>query len=111
MAKSRAPIRSTKDVSRLVSFGIEPARVDYGLTELLRTQEASGHGADRDSEQVRGRARRTGQFAQGELTHLRCLLPVWQKILLRVITVWDTLVLVASFSQRFIFPVPPVKTR
>ncbi len=39
-AKSWAPIRSTKGVSRLVSFGIEPARVDDGLIELLRTQEA-----------------------------------------------------------------------
>lgn len=40
-AKSWVPIRSTKGVSRLVSFGIEPARVDDGLIELLRTQEAS----------------------------------------------------------------------
>jgi len=38
--KSWAPIRSTQGVSRLVSFGIEPARVDDGLIELLRTQEA-----------------------------------------------------------------------
>ena len=40
-AKGCAPIRSTKGVSRLVSFGIEPARVDDSLIELLRTQEAS----------------------------------------------------------------------
>ncbi len=40
-AKSWAPIRSTKGVSRLVSFGIEPARVDDGLIDLLRAQEAS----------------------------------------------------------------------
>lgn len=40
-AKSCAPIRSTKGVSRLVSFGIEPARLDDGLIELLRTQEAA----------------------------------------------------------------------
>jgi transcriptional antiterminator RfaH len=40
-AKSWAPIRSTKGVSRLVSFGIEPARVDDGLIELLRKHEAS----------------------------------------------------------------------
>ena len=40
-AKSWAPIRSTKGVSRLVSFGSEPARVDDGLIELLRTREAS----------------------------------------------------------------------
>jgi transcriptional antiterminator RfaH len=38
--KSWAPIRSTKGVSRLVSFGIEPARVDDGLIEQLRTQQA-----------------------------------------------------------------------
>lgn len=40
-AMSWAPIRSTKGVSRLVSFGIEPARMDDGLIELLRMQEAS----------------------------------------------------------------------
>jgi transcriptional antiterminator RfaH len=40
-AKSWAPIRSTKGVSRLVSFGNEPARVDDGLIHLLQTQEAS----------------------------------------------------------------------
>jgi transcriptional antiterminator RfaH len=40
-SRSWAPIRSTKGVSRLVSFGIEPARVDDNLIELLRTQEAS----------------------------------------------------------------------
>ncbi len=39
-AKSWSPIRSTKGVSRLVSFGGEPARVDDGLIELLRSQEA-----------------------------------------------------------------------
>jgi len=40
-AKSWAPIRSTKGVSRLVSFGNAPARVDNGLIELLRAQEAN----------------------------------------------------------------------
>jgi transcriptional antiterminator RfaH len=40
-AKSWAPIRSTKGVSRLVSFGVEPAKVDDGLIRLLRVQEAS----------------------------------------------------------------------
>lgn len=40
-AKSWAPVRSTKGVSRLVSFGIEPARLDDGLIELLRTKELS----------------------------------------------------------------------
>jgi transcriptional antiterminator RfaH len=40
-AKSWAPIRSTKGVSRLVSFGIEPARVHDSLIELLRARESS----------------------------------------------------------------------
>jgi len=40
-AKSWTPIRSTKGVSRLVSFGTEPARVDDGLVELIRAQEAA----------------------------------------------------------------------
>ena len=40
-AKSWSPIRSTKGVSRLVSFGGEPAKVDDGLIEALRAQEAS----------------------------------------------------------------------
>jgi transcriptional antiterminator RfaH len=47
--KSWAPIRSTKGVSRLVSFGAEPKRVDDGLIELLRTQEAS---AQREPERL-----------------------------------------------------------
>jgi len=38
--KSWAPIRSTIGVSRLVSFGNKPARVDDGLIEQLRTQES-----------------------------------------------------------------------
>ena len=40
-AKSWAPIRSTRGVSRLVGFGSEPARVGDGLIELLRTQAAA----------------------------------------------------------------------
>lgn len=40
-AKSWAPIRSTRGVSRLVCFGNEPARVGDGLVESLRIQEAS----------------------------------------------------------------------
>lgn len=39
--KSWAPIRSTKGVVRLVSFGIDPVRVDDGLIEYLRIQEAA----------------------------------------------------------------------
>ena len=40
-AKSWAPIRSTKGVSRLVCFGAEPAKVDDHLVDLLRKREAS----------------------------------------------------------------------
>lgn len=38
-AKSWSPIRSTKGVSRLVSFGSEPAKVDDRLIEMLQVQE------------------------------------------------------------------------
>jgi transcriptional antiterminator RfaH len=40
-AKSWGPIRSTMGVSRLVSFGVEPAKVDEGFIELLRRQESA----------------------------------------------------------------------
>ena len=40
-AKSWSPIRSTKGVSRLVSFGAEPAKVDDGLVELLQARGAA----------------------------------------------------------------------
>ena len=40
-AQSWAPIRSTKGVSRLVSFGVEPAKVADSLVEALRAYEAS----------------------------------------------------------------------
>jgi transcriptional antiterminator RfaH len=39
--KSWAPIRSTKGVNRLVSFGIEPAKIDDGLIDLLRAHETT----------------------------------------------------------------------
>ncbi len=39
-AKSWAPIRSTIGVSRLVSFGSEPAPVAEGLVEAIRLREA-----------------------------------------------------------------------
>lgn len=42
-AKSWAPIRSTKGVHRLVSFGVEPAKVDDCLVELLQVQEELVH--------------------------------------------------------------------
>ncbi|MEW5942657.1 MAG: transcription/translation regulatory transformer protein RfaH [Pseudomonadota bacterium] len=38
-AKSWSPIRSTRGVSRLVSFGAEPAKVDARLVETLRARE------------------------------------------------------------------------
>ena len=40
-ARSWAPIRSTKGVSRLVSFGVEPAKVADSLVEALRVRESS----------------------------------------------------------------------
>jgi len=39
-AQSWIPIRSTKGVSRLVTFGTTPAKVDDALIALLRNQEA-----------------------------------------------------------------------
>ncbi len=38
--KSWAPIRSTLGVSKLVTFGMEPAKVDHALIEFLRESEA-----------------------------------------------------------------------
>lgn len=40
-ARGWGPIRSTKGVNRLVSFGAEPARVDDGLIDALKTQESA----------------------------------------------------------------------
>jgi transcriptional antiterminator RfaH len=42
-AKSWAPIRSTRGVSRLVRFGVEPAKVDDGLIELLKAKESAAN--------------------------------------------------------------------
>ena len=39
-ARGWAPVRSTKGVSRLVTFAQEPARVDEGLVERLKAREA-----------------------------------------------------------------------
>ncbi|MBC2770607.1 transcription/translation regulatory transformer protein RfaH [Pusillimonas minor] len=39
-AQSWAPIRSTRGVSRLVTFGSDPQKVDDALVEALRKQEA-----------------------------------------------------------------------
>lgn len=43
-AKSWGPIRSTKGVSQLVSFGVKPAKVEDGLIEALQKQEAAVQG-------------------------------------------------------------------
>ncbi|MCC6915857.1 transcription/translation regulatory transformer protein RfaH [Nitrosomonas sp.] len=40
-AKSWAPIRSTRGVSRLVCFGSEPAKIDNNLIAFLQVQEVS----------------------------------------------------------------------
>ena len=39
-ARSWGPIRSTKGVSRLVSFGTEPAKIAPCLIDLIRTQQS-----------------------------------------------------------------------
>lgn len=57
-ARSWAPIRSTKGVNRLVSFGLEPAKVDDGLIELLHSHEAA---LQEEPERL---------FSQGERVHL-----------------------------------------
>jgi transcriptional antiterminator RfaH len=44
-AKGWAPIRSTRGVSRLVSFGSEPAKVNDGLIAYLQGHEMSIQGA------------------------------------------------------------------
>ena len=44
-AQNWAPIRSTKGVSRLVSFGVEPAKVPADIVEALRSREAAGQAA------------------------------------------------------------------
>jgi len=43
--QSWAPIRSTRGVCRLVSFGAEPARVDDDLIDLLKTRVANAQSA------------------------------------------------------------------
>lgn len=43
-AQSWAPIRSTRGVSRLVSFGVQPAKVDERLVLQLQAKEAAKHG-------------------------------------------------------------------
>lgn len=40
-ARSWAPIRSTRGVNRLVSFGNEPAKIDDRLIDLLQQQETA----------------------------------------------------------------------
>lgn len=43
-SRSWAPIRSTRGVSRIVSFGAEPARVEEGLVAALQAQAFSRGG-------------------------------------------------------------------
>lgn len=40
VSQSWGPIRSTKGVNRLVSFGMEPAKVDDGLIDQIKLYEA-----------------------------------------------------------------------
>lgn len=42
-AKSWSPIRSTKGVHRLVTFGSVPAKVDARLVDILQAQECSAY--------------------------------------------------------------------
>ena len=46
-AKSWSPIRSTRGVSKLVSFGNQPAKVSDELVDLIRARESSGDIAER----------------------------------------------------------------
>ncbi len=46
-AKSWSPIRSTRGVSKLVSFGNQPAKVSDELVDLIRAQETSGEIAEK----------------------------------------------------------------
>jgi len=58
-AKSWSPIRSTKGVSKLVSFGKNPARIDDALVEHLRTKEALDRGKPKQLFQVGDKVRLT----------------------------------------------------
>ena len=46
-AKSWSPIRSTRGVSKLVSFGNQPAKVSDELVDLIRARETSGEIAEK----------------------------------------------------------------
>ena len=46
-AKSWSPIRSTPGVSKLVSFGNQPAKVGDELVDLIRARETSGEIAEK----------------------------------------------------------------
>ncbi len=46
-AKSWSPIRSTRGVSKLVSFGNQPAKVSDELVDLIRARETSGELAEK----------------------------------------------------------------
>ncbi len=46
-AKSWSPIRSTRGVSKLVTFGNQPAKVSDMLVDLIRARETSGEIAEK----------------------------------------------------------------
>jgi len=46
-SQSWGPIRSTKGVSRLVTFGIQPARVSDAIVAMLHSMEETSHGSIR----------------------------------------------------------------
>ena len=46
-AKSWSPIRSTRGVSKLVTFGNQPAKVSDTLVDLIRARETSGEIAEK----------------------------------------------------------------
>lgn len=57
-AKSWGPLRSTKGVSRLVTFGTDPAKIDARLVDQLQAREASPQ------------AQLQKRFSQGDRVHL-----------------------------------------
>jgi len=59
-AKSWAPIRSTRGVCRLVSFGAEPARVDDDLIDLLKARVANAQSSPQPLFSSGERVRLTG---------------------------------------------------
>ncbi len=66
-AQSWVPIRSTRGVDRLVSFGLQPAKVDERLVHQLQAKESTMHGAPQRLFEAGQRVRLTeGPFADIE---------------------------------------------